>query len=91
MPENNPYAQKGAKIYGPEILEKLTPQDIADIVAVHGEAMLLYYEEHKGTDWGPLDTLRLINTRLGRAKLSKILFKQTADQMRQQLRNIFRG
>lgn len=92
----NPYAQKGAKIYGPEILEKLKYDDIRAIVAVHGEAMLDYFDKMHAegmpiTSWTDTDTLRLINTRLGRVKLAKILFKQTADQMRQQLRNIFRG
>lgn len=76
MAENNPYSDPKAKIHGPEVLQELDDEATAKIVAAHGEDMLHYYEEHKNTDWTDDDTLRLLNTRVGRQALNKIRVKQ---------------
>jgi len=68
----NPYSDPKAKIYGPEVLQEFDADDTRAIVAAHGEAILEYYDEHKATDWTDADTLRLLNTRLGRQVLNKI-------------------
>lgn len=70
--DQNPHADPKAKIYGPEVLQELTQDDTRTIVAVHGQAMVEYYDEHRVTDWTDEDTLRLLNTRLGRQALNKI-------------------
>ena len=75
MADENPHATKKAKIYGPEVLKELDGDNVRAIVAVHGQGMLDYYDKHKNTDWTNDDTLRLLNTRLGRAKLRKIQLK----------------
>ncbi len=78
----NPYADPKAKIYGPEVLAEFTQDDVRAIVAVHGEGMLEYYDEHKNTDWTDQDTLRLLNTRLGRQVLNKIRLRHNVDKFK---------
>ena len=83
MPDQqNPYADKKAKIYGPEVLKDLTQDDTRQIVAAHGEGMLEYYDEHKNTDWTDQDTLRLLNTRLGRQQLNKIRLRSNMSKLK---------
>lgn len=80
MAYENPHASKKAKIYGPEVLKELDADNVRAIVAVHGQGMLDYFDkmhaEGMAVDkWTDEDTLRLLNTRLGRAKLRKIQLK----------------
>lgn len=82
MANDNPYSDPKAKMYGPEVLKELDGDDVRAIVAEHGEGMLEYYDEHKSTDWTDQDTLRLLNTRLGRSRLQKIRVKQNFDKLK---------
>lgn len=83
---DNPYSDPKAKLYGPEDLEGLSQDDIRQIIAVHGEGMLEYYDEHKNTDWTDQDTLRLLNTRLGRQALNKVRLRQNVDKFKNYFR-----
>lgn len=74
--DQNPYSDPKAKVYGPDVLQTLDEDEQREIVAAHGEAMLQYYDDHKNIDWTDDDTLRLLNTRVGRAKLNKIRLAQ---------------
>ena len=80
--DQNPYADPKAKIYGPEVLKEFTEDDVRAIVAVHGEAMLDYYDEYKGVDWTDQDTLRLLNTRVGRQVLNKIRLRNNVEKFK---------
>jgi len=82
MAYENPHASKKAKIYGPEALKELDADNVRAIVAVHGEGMLDYYEKHKNTDWTDEDTLRLLNTRLGRGVLNKIRLRNNVQKLK---------
>jgi hypothetical protein len=82
MADQNPYAAKKAKIYGPEVLKELDADNVRAIVAVHGEGMLDYYDKHKNTDWTDEDTLRLLNTRLGRSVLNKIRLRNNVQKLK---------
>lgn len=79
---DNPHADPKAKIYGPEVLKELDQDEVRQIVAEHGEGMLTYYDEHKNTDWTDEDTLRLLNTRVGRNRLNKIRLKQNVAKLK---------
>lgn len=76
MAENdtNPYAKKNAKLYT-DISEFSTAQ-IEAVVKAHGPAMWEYYLKQHAEgmsidSWTAEDSLRLINTRVGRAALAK--------------------
>jgi len=85
--EPNPYADPKAKIYGPEVLKTLDYDELREIMAAHGEGVLAYFdkthEEGQAVDkWTDEDSLRLINTRIGRTKLNKIRLRQNVNKLK---------